>query len=250
MFRNSRIPNRSFTTLSKAFLLSVLVTCQSTYADTLSVTDGQSFDSLQFKQFSLDVAARVQTDSHRIGVRATLRPIFSNHVAPFIETSRSFGDLDDLTPDSTVKFGGTSIGSGFYYLGLPDLYGARSILKVSYIDEENTVDTLISVGGRQASVDYNQRSVFATLLFSPKQPLLDNGLNSYAAVGIGSQRTRRIVFADRQTVDQLAQDDSTVQGYIAAGVVYPYRDMRFYAVAEFQEEASLSIGMRWNRNKQ
>lgn len=249
MFKNSRIPISSFTTLRKVFVLSLCVTWQTTYADTLGVTDGQTFDNQQLKQFSLDVAARVQAESHRVGVRATLRPIFNNHVAPFIETSRSFGDLDDLTPAGTVKFGGTSIGSGFYYLGLPDLYGARSILKVSYIDEENTVDTRISVGGRQATVDYNQRSLFATLLLSPKKPLFESGLNAYAAVGIGNQRTRRFVFADRQNIDQLAQENSTMQGYIAAGVVYPYRDMRFYAVAEFQEKASLSIGMRWNRNK-
>ncbi len=249
MFHSALKSNRSWAALIKSFLLSAMVTSTAANADTLGVVDGQAYGPDQFREFSLDIAGRLHADSQRIGVRATLRPIFNNSVAPFFETSSSQGDLDNLTPVGTVKFGGENRGAGFYYLNIPDWRDARAILKVSYTDEENNVDSTITVAGQQAIVDYNQRTLFASLLLSPREALLDNGLNGYLALGLGHYRKRRVVFVDQVPEPRLARDESSIQPYLAAGVVLPYERYHFYAVVEFQQEASLSLGIRWNRVK-
>jgi len=113
----------------------------------------------------------------------------------------------------------------------------------------NDVDTPIVVSGRAASVDDQQQTISVTALMSPNNPIMDNGLNAYFALGLVSSRASRRVFIDQQEERELALSDNSLTAYLAAGIVYPTKRLRFYAVAEIQDELWLSIGARWHITK-
>jgi hypothetical protein len=105
------------------------------------------------------------------------------------------------------------------------------------------------VSSRIASVEQEHQSVSASVLFSSTDPIMNNGLNAYVALGLMGTRSRRHVYVDRQEEPRLARFEDLIKGYFAAGLVYPVNRLRFYAVAEIQEDISLSVGVRWSITK-
>lgn len=232
----------------KPFLASVVIVATPAHSDILGLTDGQAFDQAQYQELALDLAGRTDANSQQIGIRVTL-PRFLNHYALFVETSSSQGDWDDLAVNGDINFSGSGTGAGIYFSGLPDWKSFSTTIKLAYHDEDNNVDTLIAVSGRIASVDQGQQTISASVLFSPTDPIMANGLNAYVAAGLVNTRSRRHVYVDQQEESRLARADTSLNGYFAAGLVYPVNRLRFYAVAEIQEEISLSLGLRWNITK-
>jgi len=217
-------------------------------ADALSLTDGHAHDYAQFSGLTLDIAGRVQGDAQLGGLRVTLPKMFK-HLVVYAEGSGTQGEVSGLAITSDVDYSGSTEGIGLYFTGLPDWSGFSTTLRLGYTREENSVESLLSVRGRQATVDTERRNVSARVLFSPLKPIHENGLNGYLAFGIASSRTRQEVLVDQQTEPALGEQDSTMEGYIATGIVYPLGRLRFYAVAEFQQEVSINAGIRWYVSK-
>lgn len=232
----------------KTLLISVILVATPAHSDILNLVDGQAFERTQFQELTLDVAGRAEVDSQRLGVRVTL-PRFLKHYALFVEANSSQGDWNDLAVNGATEFSGSGTGAGLYFPGLPKWKNVHTTFKLSYYDEDNNVDTPIVVSGRVASVDQEQQTVSASVLFSPNEPIMDNGLNAYVALGLVSTRSSRRVQVDRQEEFRLRRTDNSINGYLAAGLVYPVNRLRFYAVAEIQEQVSLSLGLRWNITK-
>jgi hypothetical protein len=234
--------------LLKLILASVVIVASPARSDILSITDGQVFDPTQFQELTLDLAARSEPESQRVGIRVTL-PRFLNHYALFVETSSTQGDWGDLAVNGDVRFSGSGTGAGIYFSGFPGWKNINATYKLSYHSEDNNVDTPIVVSGRVASVDQAHQSVSARVLFSRADPIMNNGLNAYVALGIIGTRSRRHIYVDQQEEPRLARSDDSISGYLAAGLVYPINRLRFYAAVEIQEEFALSVGLRWNITK-
>lgn len=232
----------------KTLLTSVIIVATPAHSDILSLADGQVFDRRQFQELTLDLAGRAEADSQRLGVRVTL-PRFLNHYALFVEANSSHGDWNDLAVNGATEFSGSGTGGGFYFTGLPEWKNVNTTFKLSYHSEDNNIDTPIVVSGQATSVDHEQQTVTASVLLSPNAPIRDNGLNAYVALGLVNVRSNRRVNVDRQEELRLRRTDNSVNGYLAAGLVYPVNRLRFYAVAEIQEQLSLSLGLRWNITK-
>jgi len=232
----------------KALVVSVAIIATPAHSDILGIADGQAFAPTQFQELTLDLAGRTQADSQRFGIRITL-PRFLDHYALFVEAGSSQGEWEDLAINGKTEFSGSGNGAGLYFKGIPDWKNFSTTLKFSFYNEENNVDTPIVVSGRVASVDQDKRQVSAKALFSPTDPISAKGLNAYVALGLVSTRSSRAVFVDQQEEARLARSDSYVNAYLAAGVVYPMNRFRLYAVAEVQEEVSLSMGIRWHFTK-
>ena len=232
----------------KTLLISVVIVATPAHSDILSLADGQAFERTQFQELTLDLAGRAEADSQRLGVRVTL-PRFLNHYALFVEANSSQGDWKDLAVNGATEFSGSGTGAGIYFTALPEWKNVNTTFKLSYHNEGNNVDTPIVVSGRVASVDHEQQTVSASVLFSPNESIIDNGLNAYVSLGFVSVRSSRRVIVDRQEELRLRRTDNSVNGYLAAGLVYPVNRLRFYAVAEIQEQISLSLGLRWNITK-
>lgn len=213
-------------------------------ADPLSLADGHAFEPSQFNELTLDAGGRLHSDAQRGGVKITL-PERLGGVAFFLEGWGSQGQLDDVSVSSDVEFSGQGEGVGFYLTGLPDWNRTTTTLRVAYHREEHDVDSVLAVAGRQATIESQLRNLSARLLFSPREPIHASGLTGYLAVGIANHRERRRLSVDQQLEPRLSRTRSDIQGYLAAGVVYPANSFRFYTVAEYQDSLSINAGMRW-----
>jgi hypothetical protein len=245
MLNSSSISINHGLSMLKGLLALSLLVATPVHSDTLNTADGQAFDSAQFQELTLDVAARAGPDSQRLGVRVTL-PKFLSHYVPFVEASTSQGNWDDLAVNGDTKFSGSGKGAGLYFTGIPEWKKLSTTLKFSYSEEDNNVDTPIVVSGRIANVDHELQTLSAGVLISPKNPIMDNGLNAYVALALVNNRSRRRVLVDQQEELRLAKADDSINGYFAAGIVYPTNRLRFYGVLEVQEEVSISLGVRWH----
>lgn len=227
-----------------AALLTGFSTLFPAQATTIRLANVQVSEPEQFDIATLDLGVRAAQGTTRAGLRLTFQRM-SEHYVPFIEVSAVNGHRDDLAINGEVDFSGPGGGIGLYYTGLPDWMNMTTTLSLSAHREKSDVDTLLSVSGREGIIKSDLYSQTISVLFSPRQPLRDNGLNGYVSVGLSHDRESRVLRLDGVPDSRLSERRSQVNGTLEAGLVYPTGRFRLHAVATYQDEFSLLLGLRY-----
>ncbi len=236
--------HRTFVSRIVLFCLAVFIPT-ATIAQTISPVDGQAFDSEQFQELTLDVNYRTQSDSQRAAVRFSL-PKLGDRFVFFFDVSTIDSELDNIAVNQSVNFSGNGLGYGLFYAGLPDWRNFSAALKLSVHEDTTDVDDFLALSGRQVDVSRDIRSHELALLLSPKTPLRDNGLTGYLSLGVINNRLDQDFNIDQAADQQFSREESEIQAHLAAGLVYPLRRIRLYAVLDYETDISLSLGMRWH----
>lgn len=230
--------------LSSLVLLSSMIASRAN-ADLIGMADGLTYHKHQIRQVTLGIAGRVQDEAQSGSVRLAFPMIFSKQLLFYIEAETIASTWDNLAINADVELSGNGSGGGFYYSGIPQGDRFRTLFRLSVNERETGADSVLAIAGRQAIATTEQRNVTAALLFSPVTPIADNGLNGYLALGLAKALTRRNVAVDRRNEPSFSRERDTIEGYLAAGLVYPYKKLQFFAVAEYQETLALNLGIRW-----
>lgn len=214
-----------------------------TLADTIRPVDGRIYEPVELMGLSLEVRQQQHEAVERNSLRASLA-LKGTGLALFVDAMSSQARVDDLTVTGDLHFSGTGGGIGFFYFGIPDLMSMQSTLRIDYHQEATEADDRLAVGGRQADIERDSVSPSIAILWSPRKALLDNGLNGYVSVGLSHLREKQTLLVDGEFEPRLSKRDSRINGNLEAGLVFPLGRFRFYAVAVFEEEASVSAGVR------
>lgn len=232
-----------------AFCLQVIITGIAafgvlglTHADTLAMPDGQAYHSNQLNELTLDLSYRAHKDVARSGARFSLPPL-AKHFVFFAETSYVNGVLDNVSL-TDVDYSGRGAGGGLFYTGLADWHGMRSILRLSYNREKTQVDSNIAVGGRQAYAKRDRRNQRMDWLLSPRKPITDGGLRAYFSIGLAHNRLHQDLSTDGVHVFELARKDDSIDPHIAVGLTRPFKRFVLYFVTDYEQELSISLGLR------
>lgn len=214
-------------------------------AAALALADAQVSEAEQFDVPTMDLGARILPDAVRAGMRLTMPRVYE-HYAIFLDFTGVSGDRDDLAINGDVEYSGVGGGLGLFYTGLPDWQFMTTTLRLSAHREKSEVDTLLSISGRQGTIDSDLYSQAISVLFSPREPLRDNGLNGYLSVGLSHDRESRVLKLDGVADNRLSRRDSQINPTAEAGLVYPTGRFRLHTVVTYHDELSLSVGLRYH----
>lgn len=212
-------------------------------AQTRTFPDGQANLPRQFENINLDLSGRASADNLRAGARLSL-PVFSDHFVLFFDTQSVDSTLSGIALGNEIDASGRAQGGGLYITGLPDWRDYTVKLRLSGQNESLDVDSNIAVGGVQAQTRLRNRSVSLALLLSPASAQFANGANTYLAVGASYQRSRRNVVLNALDQPSLYRYEQEYVPYLALGIVYPFKRIRFYAAIDYEQDLGLSLGLR------
>ncbi|MEE9322733.1 MAG: hypothetical protein V3U76_19985 [Granulosicoccus sp.] len=232
-------------TIASTWLLATsIIASTPLMAAPLTLVDGRAASSFATESFSIDAIYRQAENGQRQGLRL-VTPQYRHNWGFFYEGSSLADEIDEIAIGNAIEVDGRSNGIGTYYTGLPAYKSNKLALRIGYQDEHTDSLTHLAVAGFQARAKVRRRSINMALIVTPQEPIHDSGLQVYLSVGARHVLQERRVLVDEEYDKRLSRSHQKLSGSFAAGLVLPVMLGELFAVVDYENEASLSIGLRY-----
>lgn len=214
------------------------------HSQNLQIPDAQAYSSNQFGELTAQIGVRAGGDAlQQPYIRLTL-PKFKDRLALFVDGSNPEFEADGIAFNRDVEFQGNAYSYGAFLTGF-DPVGKWSVtLRFSLTDYEGSVRESLAVAAQQLTVDREATRTSIAAIFSPIEPLLQNGSRLFFSLGATLEQVEQKALLETDDYQALSYSETNVLPYLAAGWILPRKRLEWFAAVDVEESVALSVGLR------